>query len=93
MLLMTPIVVPIVQEAGVDLVHFGLLMMTATTLGSMTPPVGVAMFAVTGIMKCDIKSYTKEALPFILTVIAQIGLMIFWPDMVLVIPNWIFGAG
>ena len=92
-LLMTPIVVPIVQEAGVDLVHFGLVMMTATTLGSMTPPVGVAMFAVTGIMKCDIKSYTKEALPFILTVIAQIGLMIFWPDMVLVIPNWIFGAG
>ena len=51
------------------------------------------LFAVTGIMKCDIKSYTKEALPFILTVIAQIGLMIFWPDMVLVIPNWIFGAG
>lgn len=92
-LLMTPIIVPVVQAAGVDLVHFGLVMMTATTLGSMTPPVGVAMFAVTGIMKCDIKDYTKEALPFIFTVIAEIILMIFVPSIVLFIPNMVFGAG
>ena len=92
-LLMTPILVPVVQAAGIDLVHFGLVMMTATTLGSMTPPVGVAMFAVCGIMKCDMKDYTIEALPFIFTVIAEIALMIFWPEMVLFIPNLIFGAG
>ena len=39
-LLLTPILVPIVVKAGIDPVHFGLVMMTATTLGSMTPPVG-----------------------------------------------------
>ena len=50
MLLLTPILVPIVVKAGIDPVHFGLVMMTATTLGSMTPPVGVAMFTVCGLL-------------------------------------------
>jgi tripartite ATP-independent transporter DctM subunit len=92
-LLMTPILVPVVSAAGIDLVHFGLVMMTATTLGSMTPPVGVAMFAVCGIMKCDMGEYTREAWPFILTVIAEILLMIFLPEVVLFVPNMVFGAG
>jgi tripartite ATP-independent transporter DctM subunit len=91
-LLMTPILVPVVSAAGVDLVHFGLVMMTATTLGSMTPPVGVAMFAVCGIMNCGMGEYTREAWPFILMVIAEILLMIFLPELVLFVPNLVFGA-
>ena len=92
-LLLTPILVPVMQTAGVDLVHFGLVMMTATTLGSMTPPVGVAMFAVCGIMKCDMHEYTREAIPFISATIALILLMIVWPDSVLTLPNLVFGKG
>ena len=92
-LLLTPILVPVVQAAGIDLVHFGLVMMTATTLGSMTPPVGVAMFAVCGIMKCGMHEYAKEAIPFISAVIALILFMIFFPTAVLIVPNMVFGAG
>lgn len=92
-LLLTPILVPVVQAAGFDLVQFGLIMMTATTLGSMTPPVGVAMFAVTGIMKCSMGEYTREAWPFIATVLALIGLLIFIPEVSLYIPNLVFGPG
>jgi len=92
-LLLTPILVPVVQAAGIDLVHFGLVMMTATTLGSMTPPVGVAMFAVCGIMKCPMNVYTREAIPFLGAVVALIVVMILLPDLVLVVPNWVFGVG
>lgn len=92
-LLLTPILVPVVQAAGIDLVHFGLVMMTATTLGSMTPPVGVAMFAVCGIMKCGMHEYAKEAIPFISAVIALILFMIFFPTAVYTVPNMVFGAG
>ena len=92
-LLLTPILVPVVQAAGIDLVHFGLVMMTATTLGSMTPPVGVAMFAVCGIMKCPMNEYAREAVPFLAAVIALILVMIVLPDLVLVIPDWVFGPG
>jgi tripartite ATP-independent transporter DctM subunit len=50
-LLLTPIFVPIVKDLGVDTVHFGILMMSIVTLGSMTPPVGVAMYKVCSIVR------------------------------------------
>jgi len=86
-LLLTPILVPIVVKAGIDPVHFGLVMMTATTLGSMTPPVGVAMFTVCGLLKTPLDEYTKEALPLILAVVTLIFTMAFFPQIVLFLPN------
>jgi tripartite ATP-independent transporter DctM subunit len=86
-LLLTPILVPIVVKAGIDPVHFGLVMMTATTLGSMTPPVGVAMYTVCGMLNTPMDEYTREALPLIAAVIALIYLMAFVPSIVLFLPN------
>jgi TRAP-type transport system large permease protein len=86
-LLLTPILVPIVVKAGIDPVHFGLVMMTATTLGSMTPPVGVAMFTVCGLLRTPLDEYTKEALPLIAAVVALIFAMAFVPGIVLFLPN------
>ncbi|MEO8506394.1 MAG: TRAP transporter large permease [Betaproteobacteria bacterium] len=86
-LLLTPILVPIVVKAGIDPVHFGLLMMTSTTLGSMTPPVGVAMFTVCGLMKTPLDEYTREALPLIAAVIVLIFAMAFFPGIVMFLPN------
>jgi len=92
-LLLTPILMPIIQRVGIDPVHFGLVMMTCVTLGGMTPPVGVAMFTVCGILKCPMDEYIKEALPLIGAVIALVVLMIVWPTSVLFLPNLVFGAG
>jgi tripartite ATP-independent transporter DctM subunit len=86
-LLLTPILVPIVEHAGIDPVHFGLVMMTATTLGSMTPPVGVAMFTVCGLLRTPLDEYTREALPLILAVVALIFTMAFWPPLVMFLPD------
>ncbi|GBU09052.1 C4-dicarboxylate ABC transporter [Gammaproteobacteria bacterium] len=91
-LLLTPILVPIILRAGIDPVHFGLIMMTCVTLGSMTPPVGVAMFTVCGILKCELDEYTREALPFLAAVIALIIVMILFPEIVLFLPNLVFGV-
>ncbi len=86
-LLLTPILVPIVVKAGIDPVHFGLVMMTSTTLGSMTPPVGVAMFTVCGLLKTPLDEYTREAVPLILAVVTLIFTMAFFPGIVLFLPN------
>ncbi|MFO1317418.1 MAG: TRAP transporter large permease [Burkholderiales bacterium] len=86
-LLLTPILVPIVVKAGIDPVHFGLVMMTSTTLGSMTPPVGVAMFTVCGLLKTPLDEYTREAIPLIFAVIALIFAMAFFPGIVMFLPN------
>ena len=86
-LLLTPILVPIVIKAGIDPVHFGLVMMTATTLGGMTPPVGVAMFTVCGLLKTPLDEYAKEAWPLIAGVVVLIFAMAYLPEIVMFLPD------
>jgi tripartite ATP-independent transporter DctM subunit len=86
-LLLTPIFVPIITKLGVDPVHFGILMMSIVTLGSMTPPVGPAMFAVCTILDTPMEEYTTESLPFIAMICFIILLLTFTPSLVLWLPN------
>ncbi len=86
-LLLTPIFVPIIQKLGVDPVHFGILMMSIVTLGSMTPPVGVAMYTVCSILDTPIEEYVVESLPFIVAILTVVALLAFFPAIVLFLPN------
>ncbi|KEP68951.1 TRAP transporter large permease [Thioclava sp. BHET1] len=90
-LLLTPIFVPVIEKAGVDPVHFGILMMTIVTLGSMTPPVGVAMYTVCGILKTPLEDYIRESLPFFLAIFVLLLLLLFVPQLTLFLPNLMFG--
>ena len=74
-----------------DPVHFGLVFIIAATIGNFTPPVGGAMFAVCSILKCPIGEYTRESVPFLIAVSAVTLLLIFVPEVVLLVPDWIFG--
>ncbi len=90
-LLLTPILVPVITSVGVDPVHFGIIMMTIVTMGIMTPPVGVAMYTVSSIMGCPPEETVKESLPFFIAIIVVVFIIIFVPEIVLFIPNLIFG--
>ena len=90
-LLLTPIFLPMVKSVGIDPVHFGVLMATVVTLGVMTPPIGSALYTVCGIIDCPVEDYTKESLPFLFAVMLELAILVFFPDLVLFIPNMIFG--
>jgi len=90
-IMLTPIFLPLVTKYGVDPVHFGLVFIMAATIGNYTPPVGAAMFVVCQILKCPIGVYTRESMPFLIAVSALTLLLIFVPDLVLVVPNLLFG--
>lgn len=90
-LLLTPIFVPVIQRAGVDPVHFGILMMTIVTLGSMTPPVGVAMYTVCGLLDVPLEDYIRESIPFFIAILCLVVLLLFAPGLVLFLPNLMFG--
>jgi tripartite ATP-independent transporter DctM subunit len=91
-LLLTPIFLPMVTKLGMDPVHFGVLMATIVTLGVMTPPVGSALYTVCGIINCPPEEYTRESLPFLAAVLLELTILVFLPDLVLWIPNMIFGV-
>lgn len=90
-LLLTPIFLPIVMSVGVDPVHFGLVMMTVITMGSFTPPVGVVIYAVCSILDVPLKDYLIESLPFLISVLILVALMVIFPDIILFLPNLVYG--
>jgi tripartite ATP-independent transporter DctM subunit len=91
-LLLTPIFVPIVVSAGMDPVHFGILMMSIVTLGGMTWPSGSAMFAVCALMDVTIEEYSVESILFIAAICLLIAVLVFFPGLVLWLPNIAFGG-
>ncbi len=90
-LLFTSVLLPMIDQVGVDPVHFGLVMMLMVTLGLVTPPVGVSMYTVCSIMECPLEKYVKASIPFIATIILVDVLIIFFPSICLFLPNLIFG--
>lgn len=90
-IMLTPIFLPLVRQLGVDPVHFGLVFILAATIGNFTPPVGSAMYAVCSILRCPIGDYTRESLPFLLVVGGVTLLLVFLPELVLLVPDLVFG--
>jgi TRAP-type C4-dicarboxylate transport system permease large subunit len=58
----------------------------------MTPPIGSALYTVCGILDCPPEKYTIASLPFLFAVLLEISILVFFPDIVLFIPNLIFGV-
>jgi tripartite ATP-independent transporter DctM subunit len=90
-IMLTPIFLPLIRDLDGDPVHFGLVFVIAVTIGNFTPPVGSAMYAVCSILKCPIGAYTRESLPFLVAVSLVTLLLIFVPQVVLVVPDLLFG--
>lgn len=81
-LIMTPILLPVVKAAGIDPIYFGILMVINLTFGEVTPPVGIALYAASGISKIDVMRTVKGALPFMLAEVAMILLFACVPQLI-----------
>lgn len=90
-IMLTAIFLPLIQQLGGDPVHFGVVFVVAATIGNFTPPVGAAMYAVCSILKVRIGDYTRESLPLFAAVAVVSLFLIFIPEVVLFVPNLIFG--
>jgi tripartite ATP-independent transporter DctM subunit len=86
-LLVTPLVLPALVQVGFDPVHMGVVMIILVTLGGNTPPVGVIMYTVCGILKCSFADFVKWSWPFVVAMLLLIGAMALVPDIVLFLPN------
>lgn len=86
-LLVTPIVMPVLTTAGFDPIHMGILIVILINFGGLTPPVGVIMFTVCGILKVKTGAFVKAALPFFIAMFLFFMLVILFPQLCLYLPN------
>jgi len=86
-LLLTPLLMPALIEQGFDPVHVGVVIVILITFGGNTPPVGVIMYTVCGILKCSFEEFVRVSLPFIWAMLAFLAFLSLVPQTVLLLPN------
>ena len=86
-----PIVLPLAKMFGIDLVHFGLIVVFNMMIGLSTPPFGMLLFITSGISDTPLKEVIKEIWLPLFAMIAVLLLITFCPDIVLFLPRALLG--
>jgi tripartite ATP-independent transporter DctM subunit len=91
MLVFIPMVLPLVKSLGIDLTHFGVMIVLNMMIGLTTPPFGVLLFIVSGITKVPLQEIIKDTVPLIIVLIVVLFLITYIPEIVLFLPNYFYG--
>ncbi|MCK1617399.1 TRAP transporter large permease subunit [Bradyrhizobium sp. 159] len=90
-LILTPILMPIVKQAGIDPVYFGVLFIINNAIGLITPPVGVVLNVVCGVSRISMEDVIKGVWPFLIAQLAVLLLMVLFPQLVTEPAKWFGG--
>ena len=91
LMIITPLLLPVARNLGVDVYHFGLVAIVNIMIGGITPPFGSMMFTTCGITGCPISEFLKEIWPFILCLFLVLLLLTFCPVLITIVPDLIYG--
>jgi C4-dicarboxylate transporter DctM subunit len=80
-LVLTPLLVPIVQHLGVDLIHFGIIVTVNLSIGTFTPPFGVNIFVAQSIFDVPLRSIYAGLVPFIAVAIVGLMILTYVPEL------------
>jgi tripartite ATP-independent transporter DctM subunit len=87
LIMIVPIILPLAQKLGIDLVHLGVIMVVNLAFGLITPPVGTSLFVGCRIAGLPITAVVRPMLPLLAVMIATLFLVTFVPDLVLWLPR------
>ncbi|KAB2870719.1 MAG: TRAP transporter large permease [Bauldia sp.] len=93
LLIIVPVFIPTAQALGIDLVHFGVVVVVNVMLGLVTPPYGLLLFIMTNISGAPIKDIIRDCMPFLFWMVVCLGLITFIPELVLWLPRMAGYAG
>jgi C4-dicarboxylate transporter DctM subunit len=86
-LIMAPILFPVAVKLGIHPVHLGILMVVNMEVGMCHPPVGLNLYVASGIAKMGITELTIAVMPWLLTMIAFLGVVTYVPELSLWLPR------
>lgn len=88
-LILTPVLMPLILEAGIDPVYFGVLFILNTSIGLLTPPVGNVLNVITGVSKLPFDQMAKGVMPYMLMMLLLLFAFIFFPQLILTPLAWL----
>ena len=88
-LILTPVVMPIVKQAGIDPVYFGVLFIMNNAIGLITPPVGIVLNVICGVAKLPMDDLMKGLWPFLFAEVVALFAMVLFPELVLTPLKWL----
>ncbi len=87
LLVVVPIFIPTAKALGVDLVHFGVVVVVNIMIGLLTPPYGLLLFVLANMTKQPLTAIVREAAPFIFTAIVLLAFITVVPESILWLPR------
>ncbi|HYF42574.1 MAG TPA: TRAP transporter large permease [Ramlibacter sp.] len=88
--ILVPILVPICQQLGIDLVHFGLVMVLNLMIGLLHPPMGMVLFVLARVAKLSVERTTMAILPWLVPLLGSLVLITYFPKAVLWLPKMFY---
>jgi C4-dicarboxylate transporter DctM subunit len=87
MIILVPILLPVLTAYGIDLTHFGIVLLINLVIGQMTPPVGVLLFVAGSVSRTKLSDIIREMKPFYIALIGVLGLVTYIPALSLWLPS------
>jgi len=91
LLLTMPVILPLLQPLGVDPVHFGVVVTMNMELALLTPPVGLNLFVLAGILRCPLSEVVRGIWPFLVLMFGLLMLITYIPGIALFLPSLVYG--
>ncbi|WP_341917453.1 TRAP transporter large permease [Polaromonas sp. YR568] len=88
--ILVPILVPICQQLGIDLVHFGLVMVLNLMIGLLHPPMGMVLFVLARVAKLSVERTTIAILPWLVPLLGSLAVITYFPKLVLWLPKMVY---
>ena len=92
MMIVAPLLAPVAQALGINLIHFGIVMVLNCAIGAITPPFGTYIFLVAGTIKVKTTALVKELWAFVGVCLVSLAITTFVPWVVTIIPRLVYGS-
>ena len=90
-MIFTPILLPTLLQAGINPVHFGLVMVFNLMIGMLTPPVGMSIYMLSPITGLPVNKLFKSVMPYLLSLAVALIILTYFPQVSLWLPNLLYG--
>ena len=87
MVMAVPVLMPLLEQAGIDLVHFGVVFVLNIMIGTITPPVGTIMYVVCALGRISIGQFSREAWPFMIALTICLFIVTYVPSLSTWLPD------